>query len=138
METWRLSGKPQEQKVIAHENEAPVLRKGIITIPEGYSGIGKIVSSLGKTFLEGNQSITPAEPDIVIKDEETSLQSAGFPFTVLHTPGHTAGSLSLIDKSTSRAYVGDTMFNIPVLSGRKYHLLLRISPQQFPEAGKNC
>ena len=74
-----------------------------------------------KTFLEGNQSITPVEPDFVITDEETSLQSAGFPFTVLHTPGHTAGSLSLIDKSVSRAYVGDTMFNIPVLSGRKYH-----------------
>ena len=36
--------------VIVHEKEAPVLRKGIITIPEGYSGIGKIVSSLGKTF----------------------------------------------------------------------------------------
>jgi glyoxylase-like metal-dependent hydrolase (beta-lactamase superfamily II) len=51
-------------------------------------------------------------------DEECSLTGFGVAGRVLHTPGHTAGSLSLLLDSGD-AFVGDLVAKIPVV-GRTY------------------
>lgn len=46
----------------------------------------------------------PVEPDIRLKEGDTVGR-----FAVLHTPGHTPGSISLYDKSGKVLFVGDTV-----------------------------
>jgi glyoxylase-like metal-dependent hydrolase (beta-lactamase superfamily II) len=46
------------------------------------------------------------EPDILLEEGST----AG-PFTVLHLPGHTPGSIALWDKAEGVLFSGDTLFN---------------------------
>lgn len=106
-------------EIIIHQEEARVIEKGIITIPKGVTGLGKIISGLGKLFLEGKQHFEPVQAEHIVNQHEYSLDNFGFPLTILHTPGHTKGSISVIDKAMSRAFVGDTMFNIPKLLGGK-------------------
>lgn len=108
-------------RVIIHEKEAPFIEKGIITIPKGFTRFGKIMSSLGKRFMEGNQSFKPVKADIIVSQGEQVLDEYGFPLAIIHTPGHTAGSVSVIDKSSQKAFVGDAMFNVPVLPAGKIH-----------------
>jgi len=108
-------------RVIIHEKEALFIEKGLITIPKGFTRFGKIMSSLGKRFMEGNQSFKPVEADITIGNTDQALDDYGFPLAIIHTPGHTAGSVSVIDKSSQKAFVGDAMFNVPVLPAGKIH-----------------
>ena len=108
-------------RVIIHEKEAPIIEKGIITIPRGFTRFGKIMSSLGKQFMEGNQSFKPVKADIIVRNKEQALDDYGFPLAIIHTPGHTAGSVSIIDKSSPQAFVGDAMFNVPVLPAGRIH-----------------
>ena len=59
-------------------------------------------------FPLGNISVTrPA--DELIKSEGT-LQVKGFPFSILETPGHSPGSISLYDQKTGAVFAGDTLF----------------------------
>jgi glyoxylase-like metal-dependent hydrolase (beta-lactamase superfamily II) len=56
---------------------------------------------------------TPVQPDIILKenDEVNGL-------TVIHTPGHTPGSISLLDRERRLLFVGDTLrFSQGKLSG---------------------
>ena len=46
---------------------------------------------------ESFRNFDPVEPDIVIKDDY-SLEEFGVDAKVIHTPGHTAGTISLITK----------------------------------------
>lgn len=108
-------------RILIHDQEASILRQGIITIPEGFSRLGKFVSFLGKRFLAGKKAYDPIEPDLVISDSGLSLQDKGFPLEILHTPGHTAGSISILDTESSRMFCGDAAFNLPMLTSGKYH-----------------
>jgi len=61
---------------------------------------------LPKSFLKYD----PCEPDLVI-DSDYDLTEMGFNAYLTHTPGHTAGSVSLI-VDDEIAVVGDTMFGV--------------------------
>jgi glyoxylase-like metal-dependent hydrolase (beta-lactamase superfamily II) len=58
--------------------------------------------------------IPAADVDIVLGDEEFSLAEYGVPGKVLHTPGHTMGSVSVL-LETGDAVVGDLALNGPPL-----------------------
>ncbi len=49
------------------------------------------------------------EPDVWIKDGHI-LEISGIRFEVLHTPGHSPGSVTYIVKDAKEAYVGDCIF----------------------------
>lgn len=49
--------------------------------------------------------IKEIKPDTLLKDGDTLLN-----FTILHTPGHTAGSICLYDKDEQVLFSGDTVF----------------------------
>ena len=67
------------------------------------------------------------EIDATLKDGDT-LDLAGTRFEVLHTPGHTQGSLSLLIPSANRLLAGDTLFRDSIgrtdLPGGDYHQIL--------------
>jgi glyoxylase-like metal-dependent hydrolase (beta-lactamase superfamily II) len=54
--------------------------------------------------------IPPAEVDVILGDDGLSLYDYGIPGRVLHTPGHSSGSVSVL-LDTGEAFVGDLAMN---------------------------
>jgi glyoxylase-like metal-dependent hydrolase (beta-lactamase superfamily II) len=96
--------------VIVHEKEALNLEQGFTPIPLGTRLIPRFISWLGRTQGSRWPYYPPVKPDILLEDS-FDLQSYGFDGYIMHTPGHTAGSVSLILKEGS-AFVGDSMVGL--------------------------
>ncbi len=96
-------------KIIVNSNEYELLKKGIISIPKGTNIFGKLISYLGNLFPKAI-GYPPVEADIRIS-ETYSLKDFGFNASIIPTPGHTEGSLSVVF-DLGEAFVGDACFNI--------------------------
>ncbi|MDY6852953.1 MAG: MBL fold metallo-hydrolase [Thermodesulfobacteriota bacterium] len=101
--------------VAVHDLEYDTLAQGRPSIPPGTNLIGRAVSWLGR-MMEGVSfmNYTPVEAEIRVKGE-FSLSEFGLAGRLVHTPGHTAGSMSLI-LDTGEAMIGDAAFNFLPLS----------------------
>jgi len=91
-------------KVVIHESEKAFLENRKFAAIKGVDTWGKItlpiLSPLFKIF-----SFPEVKPDIVVTDEEYPLNEYGIDGMILHTPGHTQGSLSVL-LNTGEAFVG--------------------------------
>ena len=97
-------------KVIVHELESENVRQGKSPVPFGTMWFSKPVSWLGTRLFNCCIRFQGVEPDIVVHDS-LELKLGDVALNVIHTPGHTAGSISIIaDKK--HCFVGDTLFNI--------------------------
>lgn len=97
-------------KVMVHETEAGYLASGNDNVPGGTTMIsGFLVKKFARIFSKTFRYNT-CEPDIII-DHFYDLTPAGIKGYVLHTPGHTDGSVSIIIDDEI-AVVGDTMFGV--------------------------
>jgi hydroxyacylglutathione hydrolase len=96
--------------VLVHAAEAPWLRQGSSPFPAGTNLWGHLVSALGQRFLGRFTTFTPLEAELQIS-QPYSLHHLGIPASVLPTPGHSPGSLSLI-LNQHTALVGDSLFGI--------------------------
>lgn len=90
--------------------EGEIVSQGLVVIPPGTNLMGKLVSLLGKTFTSVLR-FPKCEVDYLIT-QEFSLEEYGVAGRILPTPGHTAGSLSVI-LDDGRAMVGDLAMNMP-------------------------
>ena len=100
--------KESSAEVLVHETEAGLLKSGSCGFPKGTMIFSKALSGLANRFMDG--SFEPVEPEIVI-DESFDLEEFGLEGEVVHTPGHTEGSLSVI-LDDGNCIVGDTLFNV--------------------------
>ena len=84
-------------KVVVHEADADfVSGKKKYPSPKGAMGFAfNAISPFFKT--------TPVEPDVIVKEGDMVGRLA-----VLHTPGHTPGSIALYDRQDRALFVGDT------------------------------
>lgn len=97
--------------VIIHKNEEEYLVKGDSITPKGATAITKLVVSAGKGLVSMSLlRYEPCKPDIVT-GSCYDLKEMGFDAYLIHTPGHTRGSASLI-VDDEIAIVGDTMFGV--------------------------
>lgn len=96
--------------VLVHAMEADCLRAGSSPFPAGTNAYGRFISRLGRRFFTRLSRFAPVEPEIVI-GEPYSLAHLGLEAMVLPTPGHTAGSLSVVIAGQT-ALVGDSAFGI--------------------------
>jgi hydroxyacylglutathione hydrolase len=95
--------------IIVHESEAGHLERGESPPVRGSRGVMKFLLGLvAPEWTARLFSYRPAIPDIAVGDTY-SLDALGFTGTLLHTPGHTAGSVSVI-VDDEVAMVGDAMF----------------------------
>lgn len=101
-------------KVLAHEAEVPIIRSGRHALPRGARPIGAFMAGTVGRLIDGRPAFEPYDPEIVV-DGDYDLRSVGFPGTIVETPGHTAGSISIV-LEWGDALVGDMAFNLPVLS----------------------
>ena len=95
-------------KLVIHEREASWLENGISPIPPGTTCWGKVLSTIGK--LIPSVKVPSIQADLLIRDDGMSLQPYGVPGEIIHTPGHTMGSISILLESGD-AFVGDLAMN---------------------------
>jgi glyoxylase-like metal-dependent hydrolase (beta-lactamase superfamily II) len=99
-----------EAKVIAHKKARPIIECGETVFPQGATGIGRFVRKVIAPMVSGRSFFAPAIVDMTV-DAEYDLKPHGFDGKVIHTPGHSASSLSVVLDS-GEAFVGDTLFNL--------------------------
>jgi len=97
-------------KVLVHKAEAGCLAQGYCAFPKGTMWFPKIMSAIGRALNKWVGRYAPISPDITIS-KRFDLQAYGIDGYILPTPGHTAGSLSVVIEE-DHAIVGDTLFNI--------------------------
>jgi len=108
----RMSG----AEVLVHAAEKEALETAEMLVPKGTARFSKAIAALIGSRAAGKPMFEPVVPDIVI-DSEFDLSPFGLPGRIIPTPGHTAGSLSVILDSGD-AFVGDACWNIPFLGRR--------------------
>jgi hydroxyacylglutathione hydrolase len=97
-------------KVLVHKAEAACLEEGFCELPKGTMWFPKIMSAIGRALNKRVGRYAPVAPDIAIS-KRFNLHPYGIDGYVLPTPGHTAGSISVVIEG-NHAIVGDTLFNI--------------------------
>lgn len=91
-------------KILIHESEKKFLEEGGFIMPKGTTIMGKITRFLFFPFLKKIPFKRPIV-DITIGNEDFPLSEYGIDGSIIHTPGHTHGSLSVLLK-TGEAFVG--------------------------------
>ena len=96
--------------VIIHKREASLLQEGKVVLGKGTNLITRfIVRFIGRKWIP-RLKFDPCPYDVMV-GSYYSLKEIGFNAYILHTPGHTSGSVSvIIDEQI--ALVGDTMFGV--------------------------
>lgn len=97
-------------RIIVHQSESELLKKGENPVVAGTVLPSRFVAFLFERMFRQIFHYEAATPDILVH-EEFDLAPLGINGRILHTPGHTQGSISVIvDKEI--ALVGDTLFGI--------------------------
>lgn len=97
-------------KVIIHRSEQPFLAEGKIFFPHGTTILTKgVIKLFGKKAIQWFKC-EPCAADLLV-DDQFDLDSLGFHASIIHTPGHSLGSMSVI-VDDEIALVGDAMFGI--------------------------
>jgi len=97
--------------VWVHRSEGTCLKNGENPVIQGSTPVTKLlIQVLRWTRQLVRLNYAPVNHDCLV-DERLDLDPFGFPGYILHTPGHTPGSLSVIIENEI-ALVGDTLFGI--------------------------
>jgi hydroxyacylglutathione hydrolase len=96
-----------DAKVIIHKNESHYLESGENMVPAGTGPFSRLIVRFIASRWMKKMDYEPCMPDILV-DEKLDLEQMGFNAYLLHTPGHTPGSMSLV-VNHEIAFVGDAM-----------------------------
>ena len=96
-------------RLAMHEREAPWLENAIAPMPPGATAWGRILVGILSVYMPFVR-IPACSVDLKLGNEGLSLAVYGIPGKVLHTPGHSAGSVSVLLDS-GEAFVGDLAMN---------------------------
>lgn len=96
-----------DPKIIVHEKEAKYLESGWSPLPRGTQWYNKTLMDLVRKIEYPFQGFYSIQGDILINDH-FPFNGLGFNAYALHTPGHTAGSVTVV-VDDQIALVGDTL-----------------------------
>ena len=97
-------------KVMSHHSEISRLKAGYAPLPPGTRWKAKLLVGAARTFRSSMGKFPPVEPDLIIQDT-FDLSEFGFPGKVIHTPGHTHGSMVVLMEG-GELIGGDTLFGV--------------------------
>ena len=92
-------------KVAINHREKEWVEQALRPMPPGIGLWGAVLAVLMR-IMTPFVKFPPSSVDIVLEDREFPLHPFGINGKVLHTPGHTSGSMSLL-LDTGEAFVGD-------------------------------
>jgi glyoxylase-like metal-dependent hydrolase (beta-lactamase superfamily II) len=95
--------------IAVHHADNHLLRTGTIVVPPAITAWGRVLFLILRCFSFLGR-FEPVEPEITIEDR-FALDEFGVSGCVISTPGHTAGSVSVVLKS-GEALVGDLAVNV--------------------------
>jgi hydroxyacylglutathione hydrolase len=96
--------------VFVQKNEAAYLSTGDNILPKGTNFFTRQIVNIAGKRLFRKFRYEPCPCDIQV-DEFLDLKEFGFKAYIMHTPGHTSGSLSIV-VDDEIALVGDTLFGV--------------------------
>ena len=83
-------------KIAIHEKDRRYLEEGIFHWAKGVTPWGKISRASLKPVMMKKAGFPGIKADIVLEDDEFSLEPYGIHGKVVYTPGHTMGSVSIL------------------------------------------
>jgi len=95
-------------QVWAHRADALQVEYGNPVLPPGVTGWGRALIGLGHLFYR--PKITPCRVDYRFHSSDISLAEYGIPGGVIHTPGHSPGSVCVLLDS-GEVFAGDLAMN---------------------------
>ena len=95
--------------IAMHQREKDWLENSLKPMPPGVTTWGHVFRGIMLMFVPLVR-IPATKVDIVLGDEEYPLAEYGIPGKVIHTPGHSSGSVSVL-LETGDAFVGDLAMN---------------------------
>lgn len=103
---WR---KMTGSKVAVNYREREWVEKALKPLPKVLSTWGVLLSLLTRV-MAANSHFSGIPVDLTLQDDGVSLEPFGISGRMLHTPGHTQGSMSVL-LDTGDAFVGDLAMN---------------------------
>lgn len=97
-------------RIMIHQSEASRLKNGFTPLPEGTRWKARFLVALGRIFARRISSFPGADADLLVKDF-FDLEEFGFPGKLVHTPGHTHGSMVVL-MDGGELIGGDTIFGL--------------------------
>jgi len=98
-------------KIAVHKSDQEMFESGEAILPTAVTPWGKITRKMMKPAMSiFNFDGSPA--DIIVTDAGLSLEEYGIPGRIIHTPGHTPGSISVLLENGD-AFVGCLTHNAP-------------------------
>lgn len=115
-------------KVLVHENEKEFVAKGISAEGRPQTLLAKMmIPIIPKSWAQTD----PVEPDIVVQDNY-SLIDFGVKAKVIHTPGHTPGTISVITEEGD-ALIGCNVHGFPLRLRRGFPVI-SLDPEKIWES----
>lgn len=97
-------------KIMVHQSEKERLQSGFTPLPDGTRWKARLLVALGRTLARGIGKFPGTAPDLQVEDA-VDLNEYGFPGKVIHTPGHTHGSMVILMVG-GELIAGDTLFGV--------------------------
>jgi glyoxylase-like metal-dependent hydrolase (beta-lactamase superfamily II) len=92
-------------KIAIQNNDRKLLEEGIFNWPPGTTKWGKISHGLFYPVVKNRIKMDTVNADILLDDQDLSLNDYGIQGKIIHTPGHTSGSVSVL-LDTGDAFTG--------------------------------
>ncbi|MDH3292625.1 MAG: MBL fold metallo-hydrolase [Gemmatimonadota bacterium] len=92
-----------------HELDVPCVEQSLTPLPPGVTRWGQVFIAIHKLFMPLIR-VPSTNVEHVLGNDGLSLTAFGIPGRVLHTPGHSAGSVSVL-LDGGEAFVGDLAMN---------------------------
>jgi len=96
-------------KIALHKREAAWLENALTPVPPGVTMWGRILACLLAKLMR--PCVHATNVDVKLGDQDFSLSEFGIPGKVIHTPGHSSGSVSVLLES-GEVFVGDMAMNM--------------------------
>ncbi|HNW69337.1 MAG TPA: MBL fold metallo-hydrolase [Bacteroidales bacterium] len=97
-------------RVIIHKDEASYLASGDFLIPQGTNFVTRTLVNLLSKHVAHKFKCEPCSNDL-LTETKNNFKDDGFNAYIMHTPGHSSGSVSVI-VDDEIALVGDAMFGV--------------------------
>ncbi len=114
-----------------HRADSTWLVEGKVAWPKGVTGWGKFIRNLIAPLMLPWIHVPQIVPDLLIGDEGLDLRPYGIEGHVVHTPGHSPGSVSVV-LTSGEAFVGDLAMNGAPLCLRPSFGIFADQPELVP------